>query len=176
MNRLTQARRAEDKEAYSVIRDGQRKPRIMLRIIRATELDEFSFMKKGLLWIALAVAGFIGIYIAVCYVVYRVPAEGEPEYFEGRIVYKPNEQTGLNRRIFEEMVMGNRAVRLDDESIWYVSKRDYKILWPRTPEEMRSKGYTIKTELKAQKLFFGGYSQAEIYELEILNEPPAIIE
>jgi hypothetical protein len=31
------------------------------------------------------------------------------------------------------------------------------------------------TELKAQKLLFGGYSIAEIHELDIINEAPTII-
>ena len=72
--------------------------------------------------------------------------------------------------------MGNRLVRLDDGSVWYVSECDHKILWPDNLDEMRNRGYTIRTELKAQKLLFGGYSKAEIHELDKLKEATAIIE
>ena len=126
--------------------------------------------KNSLKWIALLTVGIISIYLIVCIAVYRIPAADEAEYFAGHVLYEPIENTVTNRQLFEE-VMGNRMVRLEDESIWYVSKRDHEILWP----ENRKRGYTIKTELKAQKLLFGGYSIAEIYELDIINQAPTII-
>ena len=131
-------------------------------------------INNNLKWIALLTVGVIGLYLIVCVAIYRIPAAGEPEYFEGYVLYKPVESTGTNRQLFEERVMGNRLVQLDDESNWYVSERDYKILWPSNIDEMRERGYTIKTELKAQKLLFGGYAIAEIHELDKLKEAPTI--
>jgi len=132
-------------------------------------------IKNRLIWIVLLPVGIIGIYLVVCIALYRIPAADETEYFEGLVLYKLNDSTGTNRQLFEELVMGNRFVRLDDESIWYVSERDHRILWPSNLDELRNRGYTIKTELKAQKLLFGGYSIAEIHELDKLKETPVII-
>jgi hypothetical protein len=126
--------------------------------------------------IALLTVGVIGIYLIACFVSYRIPTADEPVYIDGYMLYKLTENTGTNRQLFEELVMGNRLIRLTDESIWYVSKRDHKILWPEDPHEMHKKGYTIKTQLKTQKLLFGGYSKAEIYELDIISEAPTIRE
>ena len=131
--------------------------------------------QNKLKWIALLTVGFIGIYLIASVAIYRIPAGDEPESFEGHVLYEPMDSTSTNRRFFEERLMGNRLVRLDDESVWYVSESDFKILWPENIDEMHQRGYTIKTELKAQKLLFGGYSIAEIYELDIINESPAII-
>ena len=125
-------------------------------------------------WIALLTVGIGGVYFLVSFAAYRLTADGEPENFEGRVVYKLKEDAAPNRRFFEGL-MGNLPVRLDDGSVWYVSKRDHKILWPRHPDEMVEKGYTINTVLKAQKLYFGGYAHAEVYEMEILNEQPTVI-
>jgi len=132
-------------------------------------------MKNRLKWVALLTVGIISIYLVVCLVIYRIPAADEPAYFEGHVLYRLNDNTGTNRQLFEELVMGNRLVRLDDESIWYVSERDHKILWPSNLDELRNRGYTIKTELKAQKLLFGGYSIAKIHELDKYKEAPALI-
>jgi len=132
-------------------------------------------IKNSLKWIVLVPVGIISIYLVVCMVLYRAPAGDESEYFQGDVLYKLNDSTGTNRQLFEELVMGNRLVRLGDESTWYVSERDHKILWPENPDEMRKRGYTIKTELQAQKLLFGGYSKAEIHELDVLNEAPRIV-
>jgi hypothetical protein len=131
--------------------------------------------QNKLKWIALLTVGFIGIYLIASAAIYRIPAGDEPESFEGYVLYEPMDSTSTNRRFFEERLVGNRLVRLDDESVWYVSESDFKILWPENIDEMHQRGYTIKTELKAQKLLFGGYSIAEIYELDIINEAPAII-
>jgi hypothetical protein len=128
---------------------------------------------KNLKWIALLTVGIIGIYFIASIAIYRIPAGDEPESFEGFVLYEPLDNTSTNRRFFEERLMGNRLVRLDDESVWYVSESDYTILWPENLDEMHQRGYTVKTELKAQKLLFGGYSIAEIYELDIINEAPA---
>ena len=129
-------------------------------------------LSKNLKWIALLTVGIIGIYFIASIAIYRIPAGDEPEYFEGFVLYEPIENTSTNRQFFEERLMGNRLVRLDDESVWYVSERDYKILWPSNLDEMHQRGYTVKTELKAQKLLFGGYSIAEIYELHKLKVAP----
>ena len=131
---------------------------------------------KNLKWIVLLTVGIIGIYFISSVAIYRIPTGDEPEYFEGYVLYKPIVNTSTNRQFFEERLMGNRLVRLDDESVWYVSERDYKILWPSNLDEMLKSGYTIKTELKAQKLLFGGYSIAEIHELDKLKQAPAIIQ
>jgi hypothetical protein len=131
--------------------------------------------QNKLKWIALLTVGFIGIYLIASVAIYRIPAGDEPESFEGYVLYEPMDSTSTNRRFFEERLVGNRLVRLDDESVWYVSESDYRILWPENIDEMHQRGYTIRTELKAQKLLFGGYSTAEIYELDIINEAPAII-
>ena len=132
-------------------------------------------INNRLKWIALLTVGIVGIYLVACFALYRIPASGEPEYFEGRVIYKLEENTGTNRQFFEQRIMGNHIVRLEDDSVWYVSERDYKILWPRDPEEMLKQGRTIKTQLKVQKLLFGGYLMQEIRELDILNEAPTII-
>ncbi len=122
------------------------------------------------------VFGLIGLYLVVCFAVYRIPAGGEPESFSGRVIYKLNDNTGTNRQFFEERIMGNHIVRLEDDSVWYVSDSDYRILWPRDPYEMRKIGQTLRTELKVQKLLFGGYLMQEIHELDNLKEAPTIIE
>ena len=132
--------------------------------------------KNIIKWLVLSTVGLIGLYLVVSFVLYRIPATDEPEFFEGKVLYKLIDNTGTNRQFFEEQLMGNHTVRLDDDSLWYVSKRDYNILWPKDPYEMRKQGYTIKTELKAQKLLFGDYLMVEIHELDILNEAPMIIE
>ena len=126
--------------------------------------------------LALISAGIIGVYLIVCFVVYRLPASEEPVNFEGRIIYKLTESTGTHRQLFEELVMRNRIIRLDDGGVYYVSQRDHEILWPEDPNAMHDKGYTIKTTLKAPKLFFGGYSKVEIAELQVLSEAPVIKE
>jgi hypothetical protein len=132
-------------------------------------------MQNKIKWLALFVVGLIGLYLVVCLVLYRIPATAEPEYFSGRVIYMLDDATGTNRQFFEEL-MGNHIVRLEDDSVWYVSERDYNILWPRDPYEMRKLGQTLRTELKVQKLRFGGYIVEEIRELDILNEAPTIIE
>jgi hypothetical protein len=132
-------------------------------------------VNNRLKWIVLPTVGIIGIYLAVCFALYRIPASGEPEYFEGRVIYKLEDHTGTNRQFFEERIMGNHIVRLEDDRVWYVSDSDYKVLWPRDPDEMLKQGRTIKTQLKAQKLLFGGYLMQEIRELDILNEAPTVI-
>ena len=124
---------------------------------------------KNIKYIALLTVGIIGIYFIASVAIYRIPAGDEPESFTGFVLYQPIENTSTNRQFFEQRLMGNRLVRLDDESIWYVSERDHKILWPENIDEMHQRGYTIRTELKAQKLLFGGYSIAEIYELDKLK-------
>ncbi|MBT8439654.1 MAG: hypothetical protein KJO91_07995, partial [Gammaproteobacteria bacterium] len=54
---------------------------------------------------ALLSAGIIGVYLIVCFIVYRIPASEEPVDFEGRIIYKLTESTGTHRQLFEELVM-----------------------------------------------------------------------
>ena len=82
-------------------------------------------IKNNVKWIVLLPLGIISIYLIVCIAAYRIPGADEPEYFGGYVLYTPMEDAGTNRQLFEELVMGNRLVRLDDGSIWYVSKRDY---------------------------------------------------
>lgn len=119
--------------------------------------------------IASAGIGFVSSLIA-----FRFPASTEPDFFEGNVLYKFVEITGSYRQLFEELIMQNRTIRLVDDSIWYVSKSDYAKLWPENPHKMSKKNYTIKAKVKVQKLFFGGYSRAEVAEYEILNETPVI--
>ena len=94
-------------------------------------------------WIALLAVGIISIYLVVCLVIYRIPATDEPEFFEGKVLYKLIDNTGTNRQLFEELLMGNHTVRLDDDSVWYVLKRDYNILWPKDTYEMRKQGQEV---------------------------------
>jgi len=135
-----------------------------------------STINKRILGIASLAIGIIGIYLVACLAIYRIPASDEPEFVAGKVLYKLDDNTGTNRQLFEELVMGNRVVRLEDRSVWYVSPSDYRILWPADPDELRKRDTTIKTELKVQKLMFGGYVVVEIHELDILDEPPTIIE
>lgn len=113
-------------------------------------------------------------YILLCLAAYRITDNSKPEIFEGKVLYKFIEFNGTNRQLFEEIIMQNRTIRLEDNSIWYVSKPDHLELWPENPHEMNKKGYTIKARLKAQKLYLGGYSKAEVIATEKLNENPII--
>ena len=128
--------------------------------------------KNSLKWLVLLPVGIIVLYLVVCFAIYRIPASTEPEFFKGSVLKTMDFATGTNRQFFEERVLGNRLVRLDNDGIWYVSERDYRILRPSNLEALHDRGITITTELKAQKLLFGGYSIAEIQELYKIKQAP----
>lgn len=73
-----------------------------------------------------------------------------------------------------ECLRGNKLVRIEGYPPLYVSKADYAKLWPESPHAMLEKGYTIKAELRAKLLLFGGMSRAEVVSAEIFPERPII--
>ncbi len=125
-------------------------------------------------WVAGRAIVVIGIYFVGCFVMYRVPASSEIEFFEGKILYQLNETIETNRQVFEELLMQNQKLRLKNNSLWYVSTSDHAKLWPENPLKMYKKGYTMQVRLKAQKLLFGGYSRAEIVTYKKLDEKPTV--
>ena len=125
-------------------------------------------------WIGLRAIVVIGIYFIVCFVLYRLPASSETEFFEGKVLYQLTETIETNRRVFEELLMQNKILRMKGNKKWYVSKADHTKLWPEDPITMYKKGYTIKVKLKAKKLLFGGYSKAEIVHYNKLDEKPTV--
>ena len=125
-------------------------------------------------WVGLRAVGVIGIYFIACFVLYRLPASSEIEFFEGEVLYQLTETIETNRRVFEEIFLQNRILRLKGNSVWYISKSDHSKLWPEDPISMYKKGYTFKVKLKVKKLLFGGYSKAEIVKHNKVNEKPTV--
>ena len=125
-------------------------------------------------WIGLRVIVVIGVYFIACFVLYRLPASSETVFFEGKVLYQLTETIATNRRVFEEVLMQNKILRMKGNRMWYVSKSDHAKLWPEDPITMYKKGYTMKVKLKAKKLLFGGYSKAEIVNYKKLDEKPTV--
>ena len=125
-------------------------------------------------WVGLRAIVVIVIYFIACFVLYRLPASSETEFFEGKVLYQLTETIETNRRVFEEILMQNRILRMKSNRVWYVSKSDHKKLWPEDPISMYKKGYTFKVKLKVKKLLFGGYSKAEVVKYNKINEKPTV--
>jgi hypothetical protein len=125
-------------------------------------------------WVGLRAIVVIVIYFIACFVLYRLPASSETEFFEGKVLYQLTETIETNRRVFEEILMQNRILRMKSNRVWYVSKSDHAKLWPEDPISMYKKGYTFKVKLKVKKLLFGGYSKAEVVKYNKINEKPTV--
>lgn len=125
-------------------------------------------------WVGLRAIVVVGIYFIACFMLYRLPASSETEFFEGKVLYQLTETIATNRRFFEESLMQNRILRMKSNRVWYVSKSDHAKLWPEDPITMYKKGYTMKVKLKVKKLLFGGYSKAEIVKYKKLDEKPTV--
>lgn len=103
---------------------------------------------------------------------YRITSGSQSEY-QGEMHYKFLELNISNRQIFERLV-GNKIARFGEGPSFFVSKKDYAKLWPESPHVMAEKGYTIKAELIAKPLVFGGVSTAKVKSVEVINERPKI--
>jgi len=125
-------------------------------------------------WVGLRTIVVIVIYFIACFVLYRLPASSETEFFEGKVLYQLTETIATNRRFFEESLLQNRILRMKSNRVWYVSKSDHEKLWPEDPISMYKKGYTFKVKLKVKKLLFGGYSKAEVVNYNKINEKPTV--
>ena len=125
-------------------------------------------------WIGLRAIAVFALYLLVCFILYRTPASSDVELIEGKVLYQLTESESSNRRMFEELLMQNRILRLEGNKVWYVSSDDHARLWPEDPITMYKKGYTIAVKLKTQKLLFGGYADAEVVSFRRLNEKPTV--
>jgi hypothetical protein len=131
-------------------------------------------MTKLSRWIGLRVVAVVGIYLVICFALYRLPASSDTELVEGEVLYQLNETIETNRGFFEEALMQNKILRLKGHGVWYLSKTDHTKLWPEDPIEMYKKGYTFKVKLKVKKLLFGGYSNAEVVQYKRVAEKPTV--
>ena len=98
---------------------------------------------------------------------------------ESEVKYKVIEigRNDFFRYSFENL-FGNKRVYLKDklENIeWlYVSKKDYKLLYPDSPLKMKEANHTIKFEFETQYLILGGYGLAKIISHEMINKKPEV--
>lgn len=122
-------------------------------------------------FVGLATLAIALTWVAICLLIYRLPAESVPKPFEGNVHYKFLE-LGLNNRAFFESLLGNVAVRLVDGTELYVSKSDRELLWPESPWEMEKNHYTYRTKMAARPLRFGGVGPAEVTEVKRVEEEP----
>ncbi|WP_395005092.1 hypothetical protein [Undibacterium sp.] len=113
------------------------------------------------------------IWFLVSFVLYRWTANAPVMVVDGVIVYKFLELDLDNRKLFEELV-GNRVIRLEGHSAFYISDEDHDKLWPESPHEMAKKNYTIKAKLQVRPLFFGGIATVKLQSTSVLNEQPII--
>lgn len=104
---------------------------------------------------------------------YRIPADGSEEVFSGEVHYKFLELGLTNREAFEKL-FGNRIVRLEGQSVFFVPSAQKKRLWQESPHVMREKKYTLRAKLRAKPLLFGGYGVAEIANIERLEKEPLL--
>lgn len=79
-----------------------------------------------------------------------------------------------------ESLFGNKRIYLTEQfrtTEWlYISKKDFKTLWPESPFDMKEKNYTISFEFETQPLFLGGFSIAKITSIEKIDKQPVIVE
>ena len=125
-------------------------------------------------WIGILLLSLLTLYVAICLIMYRLPAGKGEIVTEQSVHYKFIEFAGTNRQFFEELIMQNKTLRLQDKSVWFISKDQRDILWSESPHAMSEKGYTIKVKIKAKKLYFGGYGKATVMSFEKINEQPII--
>ena len=128
---------------------------------------------KIIKWIVLIVLGILTAWFLISLGKYRIGSGGEGKEAQGNVIYQFLELNVDNRYLFES-VMGKSIVRLDGYPPFFVSKEDWKKLWPENPHDMNIKGYTIKAKIRSKLLFFGGVMNSKVISTEVVNEKPDI--
>lgn len=122
--------------------------------------------------LGLAILAGAFLWFLICLLLYRLPGEVSPRYFNGNVQYKYFDLGGSDNRLFFESLLGNVPARLVDNTMFYVSKSDKKLLWP--PSELNGNRYTSRAHLVAQPLLFGGIGPARILKIQRIEEEPRI--
>ena len=124
-------------------------------------------------WAFLTIIGALTVWFLASFAIYRATYSAQEE-ITAEVHYQVIEINLSNRHIFEG-IMGNELVRLDGLGVFYVSPKDRRLLWPKSPHEMRNKNYTIEATIKVRKLIAGGYSVAEVVSTQKTNKQPRIM-
>ena len=82
-------------------------------------------------------------------------------------------------RFYVEALLGNWRIWVVDErrnfDRFYVSKADFRKLWPEPWPDMDDKNYTIEATFRVRPLIFNsGYSVAEVTGIKQLNKKPYV--
>ena len=112
-------------------------------------------------------------WFSVCWTMCRLPSQVDAHIYEGEIHYKFVELDLSNRGFFES-ICSNSIVRLEENSIFYVSQSDHKKLWPEDPRVMDKNGYTYRAKLQASPLLFGGFGLAKVISIVRITKEPKI--
>ncbi|CAM3141090.1 hypothetical protein SHLO109777_19560 [Shewanella loihica] len=124
-------------------------------------------------WFVVLTALSLTLWFLVSFAVYRIPSKAAKAIFVGEVHYKFVELSIENRELFENL-LGNRIVRLEGHPVLYVSEAERSQLWLESPHDMSKKGYTLKATLTAPPLLLGGYGQAELIHVEVINKEPIL--
>lgn len=112
-------------------------------------------------------------WIVGCFIVYRLPANNERQLIHGEVSYNMVHVRWCHRAFFE-WIMGNRAINLVGQPVFYVSRKDAEQLKPESPFDMKEKETTCRVEMSVRRLLFGGNSVASVVNIEHLNKAPEI--
>lgn len=127
-------------------------------------------------WILYIIATLIIIWLLwflINLVKYRITTS-EEIIMQKEVFYKFININFSSRDFFEGFV-GNRNIKFTDGTNFYFNKKDYHKLWKNpNPHKMHKLGYTYKVKFKINNLYFGGYSVAQILEINKLNKKPKI--
>jgi hypothetical protein len=114
-------------------------------------------------------------YFLLSLTLYRLPSCQGPILFEHEVVFDFVDIRFSNREIFETVILNNSVITLTGEgNRFFVSPDDRNKLWELSLRDVVKARYTLKVEVLAQPLMFGGYGVASVTGISKIDKLPLI--